>query len=169
MRTNVGYFYNQASLEWACQYLMTSVAPLYRYMEKAPRAVFVDYACGVAEIALNWMPDFFLETSFYHDVFHGFVHKCGPVHKSTRHRAFRKVNTSLMEQINAFLQPLRSLLSSKTTKVFLSALTFLFFHFSCFTQLSTLMFWMEIFRKTFNHQKLETQNMLQAAMTRRNE
>jgi hypothetical protein len=74
-----------------------AVAPLYRYMKKAPSAVFVDYACGVAEIALNWMPDFFYETAFYHDVFHGFVHKCGPVHKSTRYREFRKVNTSLMD------------------------------------------------------------------------
>jgi hypothetical protein len=94
-----------------------AVCPLYRYLPEAPEHIWVDYACGMAECAMNWMPHYFKFTKFYHDVFHGLKHVCGPTHKSQRTFDFLKVNTSLMEQINSELQPLRGLVASHTTKV----------------------------------------------------
>jgi hypothetical protein len=98
-----------------------AVAPLYRFLPNPPKNIWVDYACGMAEVALNWMPDYYRSVRFFHDVFHGYGHVCGPTHKSHRHREFLRVNTSLMEQVNAFIQPLRALLCSHTTKVCLCA------------------------------------------------
>jgi hypothetical protein len=94
-----------------------AIVPLYRFLPNAPENVWIDYACGMAECAMNWLPHYFKQTNFFHDAFHGFVHVCGPTHKSQRDFAFLKVNTSLMEQINSFEQPLRAILRSHTTKV----------------------------------------------------
>ncbi len=116
------------------------IIPLYRFMETPPQAIFGDYACGWEETALNYLPEFYLLVRWFHDVFHGCIHKCGERFESKIHAQFSSINTSLMEQVtstfaildfinsffkiqchlkqvNSFLQSFRGLLKSKNTKV----------------------------------------------------
>lgn len=90
---------------------------LYRFKERPPKVVFVDCACQAEESGLNWLPKYFETVTFYHDIFHGYSHKCSDRYSSRFNHSMRIVNTSVMEQINSFLQPLRRILSSSTTKV----------------------------------------------------
>lgn len=91
---------------------------MYAFMETPPESFFYDFSCGAAATAMNILPEFYESTSFYHDCFHGFAHKCNSVF-SARHRTklYTSYNTSVMEQFNAFAQPLRALLRSGSTKV----------------------------------------------------
>ena len=73
--------------------------PLYRFKEHPPAAFFSDYVCGIEETDLNLQPEFWKHTSFYHDLFHGFAHKCSKRFMSRRHEQFSSLNTSLMEQV----------------------------------------------------------------------
>ena len=73
--------------------------PLYRFMQEPPIAFFSDYVCGIEETALNLQPEYWKCTSFYHDRFHGFAHKCSERFESRRHVQFSSLNTSLMEQV----------------------------------------------------------------------
>lgn len=73
--------------------------PLHRFMKEAPEAFFSDYVCGIEETALNLQPEYWHGTSFYHDRFHGFSHKCSERFESRRHPQFSSFNTSLMEQV----------------------------------------------------------------------
>lgn len=76
----------------------------FLYMERAPDEVFYDFACSLQEYCLNREPDFWKNTRFWHDVFHGFSHKCGNAFRSQRIRSLRYVNSEICEQFNAFLQ-----------------------------------------------------------------
>lgn len=90
---------------------------LYRFKQTAPKIIFIDFSCGAEESALNWLPEYFAQTAFYHDIFHGYGHVCSDRFSSVRINHLRHYNTSVMEQANNFLQTLRGLLISPTTKV----------------------------------------------------
>lgn len=101
-----------------------ALVPVYRLKPKPPEVVFMDYACGCEEFSLNHMPRYFSGTQFYHDVFHGYAHQCPPRFDSRRVEATSGYNTSLMEQFNSYLQPLRGLLKAWTTRVSMCELIF---------------------------------------------
>ncbi len=96
------------------------IIPPYRFMENPPEAIFGDYVCGWEETALNLMPGFYRLVQFFHDIFHGCIHTCSERFCSRGLDQFASINTSLMEQFNSFLQPLRGLVKSGTTKVMLN-------------------------------------------------
>ncbi len=79
--------------------LRDAVFSLLRFKEKAPKSVFIDFACGAEETSMNWAPSVFKDTSFYHDVFHGMSHVCGERFKSTRFPHLAIFNTPIMEQV----------------------------------------------------------------------
>lgn len=79
-------------------------SPLYKYKPTAPKDLYYDFACQLSEYSLNREPDFFKNTKYYHDIFHGLVHKCGNCFKSTRICGRDAINSSICEQFNAFLQ-----------------------------------------------------------------
>ena len=83
---------------------------LYRFKETPPSVVFVDCACQAEESAMNWVPQYYRNTRFFHDTFHGFAHKCCARFEGRHQRPhLPEYNTSLMEQVNSFIQPLRAL------------------------------------------------------------
>jgi hypothetical protein len=94
------------------------IIPPYRFMEDPPEAIFGDYVCGWEETALNLLPEFFYTVQFFHDIFHGCIHKCSERFMSKGTTMFTSMNTSVMEQMNSFLQPIRGIVKSGTTKVF---------------------------------------------------
>jgi hypothetical protein len=79
--------------------LRDPIYSLFRFKERPPKALFMDFACGCEETALNWAPTMFKDTQFFHDAFHGMTHKCGSRYKSKRFRSFADLDTSLMEQV----------------------------------------------------------------------
>ena len=80
---------------------------LYQYLEEPPEEVFYDFACSLNEYCLNREPQFFINTRFWHDLFHGYSHKCGPSHRSSRIASLNVVDTEICEQLNAFLQNIK--------------------------------------------------------------
>lgn len=76
-----------------------ALTPIYRFKENPPKACWYDFGCGCEESALNWLPEFYLETQFFHDCFHGFSHVCPHRFSSRRLPTFSSLNTSLMEQV----------------------------------------------------------------------
>jgi len=91
--------------------------PMYKNKEAAPEQIWVDFGCGCSEMALNYCPEYYKDVEFYVDAFHNYSHKCPGCFESKRFPEFEQLNTSLMEQINSFMQPLRGILKSGTTKV----------------------------------------------------
>ena len=91
--------------------------PLYKYKEDPPKQIWVDFGCGCNEMALNYLAEHYGDTEFFVDAFHNYSHKCPSCFESKRFPEYGEINTSLMEQINSFLQPLRGILKSGTTKV----------------------------------------------------
>ena len=79
-------------------------ASLYTHMPTAPTEVFYDFACQLEEYCLNREPDYFMSTRFFHDIFHGYTHKCPEVYKSQRIASLQSMNTEVCEQFNAFIQ-----------------------------------------------------------------
>lgn len=94
-----------------------AVCSLYRFKRKSPKVVMVDFACHAEECGLNWLPEYFKDTAFLHDIFHGYGHVCSSRFGSHDLPSKPCANSSLMEQFNSFLQPLRGLLCSGATKV----------------------------------------------------
>jgi len=76
------------------------IIPPYRFMETPPKAILGDYVCGWEETAMNYLPEFYCLVQFFHDVFHGCVHKCSERFEGRRLAAFASLNTSLMEQVS---------------------------------------------------------------------
>lgn len=76
-----------------------AMVPLYRLKHTAPKAYFMDFACGCEQFALNYMPQYYLRTEFFHDIFHGFRHLCTARFNSRRLRQYSAINTSIMEQV----------------------------------------------------------------------
>ena len=50
---------------------------IFKYLSNAPLEIFYDIACQYSEYCLNKEPQYFQNTRFWHDLFHGISHKCG--------------------------------------------------------------------------------------------
>ena len=81
---------------------------LYTHLTDAPDSIFYDFACSLEEYCLNRESQYYKNTRFFHDVFHGYSHTCSSVYSSRRLLDFRSVNTSLCEQFNSFLQCIKA-------------------------------------------------------------
>lgn len=97
--------------------LRDAIHSLQRFKEHAPKTVFIDFACGCEETALNWAPVYYKDTQFHHDAFHGMSHKCSSRFKSKRFAHFKVLDTSIMEQLNYALAPLKGIVMGPKTKV----------------------------------------------------
>ena len=53
-----------------------AVCSLYRYKRDPPKLVMVDFACHAEESGLNWLPEYYKDTRFMHDMFHSYGHVC---------------------------------------------------------------------------------------------
>ncbi|KAK3105970.1 hypothetical protein FSP39_009836 [Pinctada imbricata] len=102
----------------------------YLHMPNAPEELFYDFSCQLEEYCLNREPGFFKNTRFFHDVFHGFTHKCPNVYKSKRLLPLRKVNTEICEQFNSFIQRIKFSARSMTMTRFNFYLQFMIFQWS---------------------------------------
>lgn len=83
-------------------------AALYTHLATPPESVFYDFSCSLSEYCLNRESGYFANTRFFHDVFHGYTHKCSQVFKSNRLRHYDQINSSICEQFNSFLQCVKS-------------------------------------------------------------
>ena len=83
-------------------------AALYTRAEHSPSVVFYDHACSLSEYVKNRESGFFQETRFFHDVFHGFTHKCSASFRSNTVLGFDGANTSICEQFNSYIQRIKS-------------------------------------------------------------
>jgi len=81
---------------------------LYAYLEKAPEIVYYDFACSLSEYAKNRESGYFAKTRFFHDIFHGYSHKCSQIFKSNRLLGLNGINSSICEQFNSFIQCIKS-------------------------------------------------------------
>ena len=81
----------------------------FLYMETPPSEVFYDFSCQLEEYCLNREPHFWRECRFYHDIFHGFSHKCPFVYSAKRVPALMNsgINSEICEQFNAYLQKIK--------------------------------------------------------------
>ena len=78
-------------------------AALFKYKPTAPKEMFYDFACQLSEHCLNREPGYFLSTRFFHDIFHGFPHKCGNCFKAHRVCGLAGLDTEICEQFNSYL------------------------------------------------------------------
>jgi hypothetical protein len=140
-----------------------AVCSLYRYKRDPPKLVMVDFACHAEESGLNWLPEYYKDTKFMHDMFHSYGHVCSSRFSSADLLHKPSANTPIPEQINSYLQPMRGLLASGTTKacngkemkINLNLLIMLFYF-----QVDTMMFWVECFTEVFNYRKwIESRNV----------
>ena len=53
-------------------------AVLYTHLATLPKVVLYNFACSLSEYVKNIEYGYFRNTQFFHDVFHGFSHKCSP-------------------------------------------------------------------------------------------
>ena len=93
-------------------------ASIYKYMELPPADIFYDNACQLSEYALNREPKWFMNTRFWHDLFHSITHKCGMNFKSGRVLGLEGINTEICEQVNAYLQCIKYTASHLTQEHF---------------------------------------------------
>ena len=77
---------------------------LYMFKEHAPEIVMYDFSCKLDEYVRNRESGYYGKTRFFHDIFHGYTHKCGSTFRSDRLRGLEVLNTSICEQFNPFLQ-----------------------------------------------------------------
>ena len=96
-------------------------ASLYAYSEVPPDVVLYDFACSLSEYVHNRESGFFASTRFYHDIFHGFTHKCTSAFRYDKLNGFGDINSSICEQFNSFLQKI------KTSAKLMSQVHFSFF------------------------------------------
>lgn len=83
-------------------------ASLYTHLDKPPRSIFYDFGCGYHEYSLNRESEYYKYVQFFHDIFHGYSHKCSCVYRSSRLSGFERVNSSICEQFNAFMQCIKT-------------------------------------------------------------
>jgi len=83
-------------------------ASLYTHLPDAPSEIFYDYACSLSEYTHNRESGYFKNTRFFHDIFHGFTHKCSKAFHCDRLDGFNGVNSSICEQFNSFIQNIKS-------------------------------------------------------------
>ncbi|XP_052767186.1 uncharacterized protein LOC128207981 [Mya arenaria] len=82
-------------------------ASLYSHLAKPPQAVFYDFACNLQEYCLNRESGYYKNVRFFHDIFHGYSHKCSTSFRSSRLQGFESVNSEICEQFNSFIQILK--------------------------------------------------------------
>ncbi len=80
---------------------------LYSHLETPPYVIFYDFACNFNEYSLNRESGYYQYVLFFHDIFHGFTHKCSAVFRSSRLIGFEPVNSEICEQFNSFLQSIK--------------------------------------------------------------
>ena len=76
---------------------------LVKYSPTAPTDIFYDFACQLSEYCLNRKQQYFLNTRFWNDLFHGITHKCGKCFKSSRICGMVGINSDICEQFNSYL------------------------------------------------------------------
>lgn len=81
---------------------------LMKYLPKAPRIIFYDFACQFSEYCLNREPGYFGRTEFFHDIFHGVNHKCPYAFTCESLENKRCFNTSCAEQFNSYFVKIKS-------------------------------------------------------------
>ena len=113
-----------------------AAASLYTHTETAPDVILYDFACSLSEYCRNRELGYFQNTRFYHDVFHGFSHKCTLAFSCGKLRGFKTVSSSIWEQFNSFIQNI------KTSAKLISQC-----HFT---------FYLQFFIDVWNKQKLKT-------------
>ena len=84
------------------------VAALYTHMEIPPKCIFYDHAFSLSEYVKSRESGFFKNTRVFHDVFHGFTHKCLTSFRYADLNCFSQVNTSICEQFNSYIQIIKS-------------------------------------------------------------
>ena len=78
------------------------------YMDRAPTELFYDFSCQLEEYSLNREPGFWRNTRFFHDIFHGYSHKCSSVYNSKRLPALKSgINSEICEQFNSYIQKIK--------------------------------------------------------------
>lgn len=83
-------------------------ASAFMYMETPPEEIYYDFSCQLEEYALNREPHFWRDCRFYHDIFHGFSHKCPFVYNSKRVPALDiGTNSEICEQFNSYIQKIK--------------------------------------------------------------
>lgn len=80
---------------------------LLKYLPKAPRLIFYDFACQLSEYCINREPGFFGKTEFFHDVFHAANHKCPYAFQCSSIEDKRCYNTSCAEQFNRYFNTIK--------------------------------------------------------------
>ena len=83
-------------------------AALYTHMEIPPKCIFYDHAFSLSEYVKSRESGFFKNTRVFHDVFHGFTHKCLTSLRCADLNCFSQVNTSICEQFNSYIQIIKS-------------------------------------------------------------
>ena len=99
-------------------------ASLYSYLEHPPTDIFYDFACNLQEYCLNRESGFYKDVRFFHDIFHGFTHKCSCAFRSSRLQGFESVNSEICEQFNSFLQNIKKSARQMTQEHFCFYLQF---------------------------------------------
>ena len=79
----------------------------FLFMEEAPSEFFCDNSCILEEYALNREPKFYRQCRFYHDVFHGYHHKCPYSYNSRRVPSLSQVNSEICEQFNSYIKKIK--------------------------------------------------------------
>jgi len=103
---------------------------LYCYLEKAPETIFYDFSCSLEEYCRNRESGYFTNTRFFHDIFHGYSHKCSTTFKSNRLLGYCGVNTSICEQFNSFLQCIKASCKLMTQEHFTFYVQFFIFQWN---------------------------------------
>ena len=98
---------------------------LYTHLKVALDVILYDFACSLEEYCLSREADFFKNTRFYHDIFHGFSHSCSPCYSSKGLDDLTPVNTSNCEQFNSFLQCIKSSVKHMCQEHFMFYLQFM--------------------------------------------
>ena len=80
---------------------------LYLYLKKPPDVIMYDNCCQLDEYTRNRESGFFKNTKFFHDVFHGFAHKCPDNFRSSRLSQYKHIDSEICEQFNSFVQSLK--------------------------------------------------------------
>jgi hypothetical protein len=124
------------SMSWHMGGRRDRVLPLYKFKKDPPQVLFCDTACHCEESGMNWLPHYYQNVKMFHDIFHGYQHLCSGTFDSRRSPKYNRIQTSLVEQCNSYLQSLRGVAKSGTMK------------------LSTFMFWIEVFVVEWNYRKM---------------
>jgi len=77
---------------------------LYSYLETPPQDVFYDFACNLQEYCLNRESGYYKNEHFFHNIFHGYSHKCSSAFTASRLQGFESVKSEICEQFNSFIQ-----------------------------------------------------------------